>query len=102
MATQNTLLVRKIPYRLPCFEDVTKRIDLFQLEQHLARSMERTEVMPVVVPDDDFDTRVTMPREVVLPPPPAVYPIKRQDPTDVLIAFILLAAISALLCVMIY
>ena len=101
MSAQHTVRIRTIPYRLSCFEDVTKRIDLFQLEQHLARSMHRTEVtqVPQAPPDDDFDTRVTMPREAVLPPP-TVYPIKRRDLTDVLVV-VLLATISGILFVMI-
>lgn len=105
MLTHTTQRVSSLPYRmqkLALFDDPTKRIDLFQLEAHLIRSR-RTDVIAVVPPPDDFDTRITMPRKAVLPPPPMriVYPIRR-DPMPLFLILVLLAAFSAVMSVVFY
>ncbi len=101
--------------RLSMFEDQTKRIDLFRLEEHLARSRPTAVMTAVVCPaeDDTDDTRVTTPRNAIvlapepppvvyLPRPPAVYPVRRRDPTPLVILFILLSALAATISVLLY
>ena len=104
MHTQTTRVSRLEyrPNKLALFDDPTKRIDLFQLEAYLDRSR-RTDVMPVVPPADDFETRKTTQRRAVFPPPPMrpVYPVKR-DPMPLFVLLIVLAAASAVASVLLY
>ena len=89
-----TKRVHPIPFRRPVFTEVTKRIDLFQLEEHIARSMQRTEPLPVVLPEDDLDTRATIVR-----PAAAVYPELKRDPVPLMILAVLMGVLAGLLSV---
>jgi len=105
MMHTHTARVPHLPYRpskLSLFDDPTKRIDLFQLEAHLHRSR-RTDVIAVVPPPDDFDTRKTTPRPVVFPPPP-MRPVYRthRDPLPLVLLLVLLSTCCAVASLIAY
>src|ERR1041384_7454197 len=90
MTHTQTSLVPHLPYRpSTLFDDPTKRIDLFELEAYLLSSR-RTDVVAVVPPPDDFDTRRTTERPALRPSMRPVYRTNR-DPLPVVLLVVLLS-----------